>query len=93
MEVLSSTVDKLGPLAGRVVCLEQLVAALARILGEAAVRVAVCKEPRADKALSICFQCTQGAGGKLDPSGLVSYIGDLRRRAATVLVPSDVEIP
>jgi hypothetical protein len=90
MEVLIRSTEKLKPLAGRVVCLEQLVGALTAALGEAKVRAAVCSEPRADRTISVCFQCTRATGGRLDPDGLPSYIGELRKRAPTVLAQSAI---
>jgi len=85
MEILVPTVNQLETLAGRVVCLEQLIEALVRRLGVDATRLAICRQPKADRALSICFQCGLGADGQLDPDGLRSYIADLRGRAPTML--------
>lgn len=85
LELLVPTVNQLEALAGRVFCLEQLIDALVGKLGTDATRLAICRQPEADRALSICFQCGRGNDGQFDPDGLRSYIVDLRRRAPTML--------
>lgn len=86
MQVLVARIAGLRLLCGRVVCLEQLIDGLVKRLGPAAVRSAICAEPDADLALSLCFQCGQGVDGQLDPDGIQSYVGDLRRDAPDMLV-------
>jgi len=85
LELLLAGVNELRSLTGRVLCLEQLIEALIPRLGAGVTRAAVCAEPCADRALSLCFQCGRRSDGRIDPEGLRSYIGDLRRRAPTIL--------
>lgn len=73
--------------AGRVRCLEQLMAQIIDHLGVPAVRAHVCSEPLADRALSAAFSCAsageQSTEGVL--AGLSSYIEHLRREAPGIL--------
>jgi hypothetical protein len=85
MQVLVASVNELVSLSGRVVCLEQLIEGIVARLGPEATRLSVCGEPDADRALSICFQCSSGVDGRLDPEGLRSYIEDLRKQAPNML--------
>lgn len=77
-------------LSGRFVCLEQLVASLGPLLGTTTLRRRVCAEAGADKALTICFECTGSPGAPFIPAGLTSYIRDLRARAPTMLSSQDL---
>ena len=85
LEQLIRVVKPLEALSGKIVCLEQTIAALLGRLGEASIRAAICAEPGADVALSLSFQCGRGIGGIRDADGLRSYIQDLQCRAPTVL--------
>ena len=89
---LLRVVSVLATLAGRVICLEQIVGALVARLGPAIVRAAICAEPRADLALSLVFQCARGEKGALDPAGLPSYVEDIRSRAPQVLAADPVPL-
>jgi hypothetical protein len=77
---------RLSGIAGKVKCLEQLVAALLST-GEAdRVRRAICYERLVDKALSICFSCaSEDADLETSLEGLTSYISDLRKSSSRVL--------
>ena len=78
--------EQVGPLAylaGRVACLEQLISALSKAIGETTVRELICAESDVDKALSICFQCSRKlAGDGFDRAGLSAILTTcgLRRR-------------
>lgn len=82
LETIMTGCDELEKLAGRLVCLEQL---LVRVLADgnpSDVRNAICSQPKVDTAVTNCFRST-------DPSewreGLASYIRDLRAGAPTLL--------
>ncbi len=85
LERLLPVIGELRDVSNRVVCLEQVIDAIVRRIGEDTVRAAVCDEPRVDIAVALCFQCHRDADGRLDPEGLRSYIADARRRAPTML--------
>lgn len=74
------------PLAGRVVCLEQLFKELLSRVDPAVVREAVCAEPKVDTALTNCFACHSPAPA-VDGifEGLNSYVGSIRTAALGVL--------
>jgi hypothetical protein len=70
----------------KVACLEQLVANLVAQEGGIAVRAAICGEPTADAALSICFRCASSpADDAAYLEGLNSYVEDLRERSGDVI--------
>jgi hypothetical protein len=78
----------LGKLAGRIHCLEQLVAAAIAddaVFAEFGPRV--CADASADKTLSICFGCLGGSSPSASDvaSCLSSYINALRESAPTLL--------
>lgn len=76
--------------AGRVVCLEQLAAALVGRHGAEVIRGRVCGEAAVDVSLAICFSCS--AGGCEATSileGLASYVRDLRRHVQYALADGD----
>jgi len=74
--------------AGRVACLEQLIAQIVHLAGVAVVRPRICREPKVDRALTSCFGCSQVDASKDDVvAGLSSYIGHLGRSAPGVLFP------
>lgn len=77
------------PLAGKLVCLEQLFLHLLSVGDPAAVRAAVCCEQQADRALTNCFACHSKAPaieGFFE--GLNSYIKAIRT-AAPGVIPND----
>lgn len=79
-----------GPAAGKVACLEQVMATLLKALGPDALRKRVCADPEADKTLAICFGCASASfSGANAEEGLRSYVGAVRRSAPTLLLPSD----
>jgi hypothetical protein len=75
--------------AQRVVCLEQLLAAILTAVGLGAIRPRICAEPQVDRAVATCFSCLRQAVDEADvAAGLSSYIGHLDRSAPGVLVPA-----
>lgn len=75
---------------GRIACLEQVMTALLDDLGLAALRAAVCAEPKADRAVAACFGCSGGPA--LEASvreGLSSYVEHLRAATGSTLVAGD----
>jgi predicted nucleic acid-binding protein len=77
-----------APSEGRVACLEQLIATIVGQVGGEAVRAGVCREPAADKAVTICFGCeSRQAPAAADIlAALESYIDHIRRDACGVLL-------
>ena len=74
---------------GRIACLEQLMASILAKWDYTKLRQRVCGEPNADKAMTICFACSSPQvteAGIRD--GLASYVRDLRRSTATLLLLS-----
>ena len=88
LEVVVNGLQELTQLQERVICLEQLVKALVERIGASGTRSRVCAESRIDRAISICFECTQAAEPPgFAPVGLQSYVDELRTRAPTVMKP------
>lgn len=87
-EAILDGVAVLALLTNRVACLEQLMSALVGQLGGNEVRRAVCAEPGADKAVTVCFECgrTVDPSGTYVPEGLQSYIDSLRVEAPRILI-------
>ncbi|MBL8180004.1 MAG: hypothetical protein JNL64_00150 [Blastocatellia bacterium] len=87
MEHLLAVEEKLRPLSGKIVCLEQLaIKAVSKDLPT--LRTAICSEPGIDKTLTICFSCSSEEITVKDITfGLTSYINDLRRKAPNILAP------
>ena len=72
---------------GRLACFEQLVGTVVGHLGADAFCKAVCREPLADKAITICCSCASGTvPEQVDLFfALASYINHVRKSAAGVL--------
>ena len=87
-ESLRAVARDLTSLDGRVACLEQLLHAICAELGFGAVRTRVCAEPKADRALSVCFSCRSPEISDGDDAGLRSYIAKVRATAPSLLVES-----
>ena len=88
LEAILDDIDALDAVAGRVRCLEQVVArAVAAAITPDALAQAICARPGVDKTLSICCSCyaPPAHGHRLDHAALTSYIDALRRRAPRVL--------
>ncbi len=72
---------------GKVICLEQVFYRLLSVMDPDVIKAAICNEPNADKAISICFSCNTSS---VEPShwqeGLYSYISNIRSKAARILV-------
>jgi hypothetical protein len=89
MEPIATSDPRIGKVAGKIACLEQLMMALLKRYGAEVVRDRVCREPDTDKSLAICFSCNGNSfvlGHAVE--GLRSYIGDIRKRAPTILIAS-----
>lgn len=72
----------------RVACFEQLVTHIVGMIGADKVRLNVCSEPEADRALSICFSCNREPIPSDDAlAALASYIRHLKGEAPGVLFP------
>lgn len=84
MPALSSEITAFGDIAGRVVCLEQILLGLMHLLGIETLKLLVCAERGVDRAASICFSCYSEQG--FEPAALHSYIDDLREESAGALV-------
>ena len=76
--------------AGRLACLEQLVVSIIESGHFADIREAICREPHADKALTICFGCTSAVPPNTATAlaALESYINHVRQNAAGTLLDS-----
>ncbi|MBK8446932.1 MAG: hypothetical protein IPL41_09715 [Micropruina sp.] len=89
-EALLAAQPALAGLSMRLACLEQAMIRATERLGPLAVRDLVLTERRMDIAVDICFQVTNPApSADFWPTGLLSYIHDLRASAPTMLIPSD----
>lgn len=86
LERLVDHEPRIGAIAGRVYCLEQLVASLLPKLEVNAVREVVCRKPIVDRALANCFSCSgTEARRETVTQGLTSYIEAVRASARRVL--------
>lgn len=85
MESLLKSFPELMEVAGRVICLEQVLVSLSDSLGALNVRVRICADPMADTAIRLVFSCGSEVRDDFYPTGLISYIDDLRRNAPTML--------
>jgi hypothetical protein len=88
LEKMRRAAPWLDKLAGRIRCLEQLVAtAVADDAMFAELGPRVCKDVSADKTLSICFGCLGGSSPSASDVGscLESYINAVRESAPTLL--------
>lgn len=87
LEVVLDAIAALAPLAGRVMCLEQLFRQAVEQGSMAELRPCVCRERAVDTAVTLCFACHSPDPSTDDVlSGLSSYIEDLRRQAPRILV-------
>ena len=88
LERLVEHEPRIGAVAGRVYCLEQLFAPLLPTLDVGMVREVVCREPIVDRALANCFSCS-GTAARTETvaEGLTSYIESIRAGARRVLAP------
>lgn len=88
LEKLMSARGNTEKLAGRVVCLEQLMLRLIQGDRAPAIRSAICARPNLDKALTCCFSCGNQEGNpKSWAEGLMSYVQDVRAEAPSLLAP------
>jgi hypothetical protein len=86
IERLLDVLGTLSSVIGKVSCLEQIVKHVFTQGNPDSIRMAICREPDVDKALSICFSC-HGPEQPMPPvvEALDSYISDLRRNAPRAL--------
>jgi hypothetical protein len=76
--------------AGKIACLEQLIASVLANCDLSALRDRVCSEPSADKALTACFACSASSADAKDVlAGLRSYSQHLRDTTGTLLLIGD----
>lgn len=72
---------------GRIACQEQIMARLLRDIPYATLRDGVCAEPRADKAVTVCFACSSpSVSADIVVAGLDSYTGHLRKATGPMLI-------
>lgn len=86
LEKLISLMPSLDAIKGHVACFEQIMHALASVVGLDELRDRVCAEPKTDKALAICCSCANpsaSASGLLD--GLTSYIKNIQDNAPNIM--------
>lgn len=88
IETLMQRTEDLRDLAGKVLCLENLVLRLLLGGDPQAIRSSICGKPSVDKALAICFSCTSATSSPQSWfEGLSSYVAGLHRQAPTALRP------
>ncbi|GLI21916.1 hypothetical protein GGQ86_000782 [Xanthobacter flavus] len=76
-----------SPAEGRIACFEQLAALLLAKYSHEQIRLRVCSEAGADKAISICFSCkSEATSSENILAGLASYIRDLRSKTGHILI-------
>jgi len=86
IEKLVDVDARLEEVAGKIKCLERLVADALGKGDDAQIGQAICGEPSVDKTLSICFGChSSNADAATALEGLDSYIRHLRKSAPRVL--------
>lgn len=86
LESLLDVVPELRGLSGRVASMEQLVWRLADLGDVMKLREAICADRSVDKAIDICFRCTNpDIGQDFEPTALKSYIEDERRTSPTLM--------
>lgn len=84
---LSKSFDELDTLKGKIICLEQI---LIRLLEHNAdqIRNAICAQPKLDRALTLCFSCSNP---DIDPKnwteGLSSYLRHIHDESPSILNP------
>lgn len=86
LEKLIALMPSLEEIKGRVACFEQIMQALASLVGIDEIRDRVCSEPETDIALTMCCSCSNpsaAATSLLD--GLTSYIKNIRDNAPNIL--------
>lgn len=77
---------RIDKLAGKVLCLEQLLLRLLSLGNPNDIRRTICIEPNVDRAVAICFSCSNpDVGPESWSEGLRSYIADLRKAAPVTL--------
>lgn len=86
LELLVKTSSEAIKLAGKIVCLEQLILRITQKSDARIVKRAICGRPDIDKTLTICFSC---ASPEIGPESwlecLTSYIRDIRSSAPIIL--------
>jgi hypothetical protein len=73
-------------IVNKIVCFEQIMLILLRVLGAKELASRVCREAEVDKAASICCGCASGGSDEAGiTEGLTSYINHLRDRCGPAL--------
>lgn len=74
-------------IAGKIVCFEQVVTTLLRLLGVETLIDRICREPDVDKTAAICCGCASGGDSEEAriSEGLQSYINHLRESCGNIL--------
>lgn len=86
IELLIDAAAEIAGASGKITCLEQLMRNVVMRGDVAVIRATICGEPAVDRALSICFSCSNPEPSKESVAvGLESYIADLRRKAPRAL--------
>lgn len=84
--LISSHGDTIKELAGKVVCLEQLILRIIQTTDAKIVQRAICAQSSLDKTLAVCFSC---ASPEIGPESwqecLSKYVQDMRSGAPTIL--------
>lgn len=76
----------IAALAGKILCLEQLILQIISSSRADHVRSRICSEPAVDKSLSICFSCSRPDRDVTElTEGLYSYIRSVRDTAPSLL--------
>jgi hypothetical protein len=86
LETLIEKHPAIKTLAGKLVCLEQLLMRAIEREDATAIRAGVCAAQHVDKAVTACFACSSAAIAAGDcVAALASYVADLRSGAPTLL--------
>jgi len=75
---------------GRIACFEQLMTTMLEVVGPSTLRDAVCAEPKADRAITVCFACAAADVAEANiRAGLASYVSHLRSVSGATLLAGD----
>jgi hypothetical protein len=86
LELLASSCGDVKKLAGKIVCLEQLILRIIQKTNAETVRHTICTRPSLDKTLSICFSCASPEIGSESWLQCLSiYVEEIRAGAPTLL--------
>lgn len=86
LRALSQRLGVVKETNGKVVCFEQILLALLKLIGAEELTRNVCAEPEVDRTASICCSCASGRGDEVSiAEGLTSYIRHLRAECGECL--------